>query len=85
MILSVELFNAGPSDLVVVVPVTRTDRGIRWHVPVRQPEGGLTSLSFIKCEDVRSISKSRLARYRGRVSPRVLGEVEDRIRILLGL
>jgi mRNA interferase MazF len=54
-------------------------------VPVSPPEGGLTDPSFIKCEDVRSLSKSRLGSYRGRVSPITMAEVEDRLRILLGL
>jgi mRNA interferase MazF len=54
-------------------------------VAARPPEGGLADNSFIKCEDVRSLSKARLARYRGRVSPITMAEVEDRLRILLGL
>jgi mRNA interferase MazF len=85
LIVSVAPFNRGPADLMVAVPLTRTERGVRWHVPVSPPEGGLTDPSFIKCEDVRSLSKSRLGSYRGRVSPITMAEVEDRLRILLGL
>jgi mRNA interferase MazF len=85
LILSVDPFNAGPAELVVVVPLTRTQRKIRWHVGVRPPEGGLTAQSFIQCENVRSVSKLRLKRRRGRVAPPTLDQVEDRIRILLGL
>jgi len=85
LILSVDLFNEGPADLVVIVPLTRTQRNIRWHVSVRPPEGGLGAESFIQCENVRSVSKLRLKRRRGRVSPGTLEQVEDRVRILLGL
>ena len=85
LILSEDIFNEGPADMVVVAPVTRTHRKIRWHVPVAPPEGGLSSESFIQCENVRSISKQRLKRRRGRVSPPVMQQVEDRLRILLGL
>lgn len=85
LILSVDLFNEGPADLVVIVPLTRTQRNIRWHVSVRPPEGELAAGSFIQCENVRSVSKLRLKRRRGRVSPATLEQVEDRVRILLGL
>jgi mRNA interferase MazF len=85
LVLSVDLFNAGAAELVVVVPITRTERKIRWHVPVRPPEGGLAAANFIQCENVRSVSKRRLKRVRGRVSAETLEQVEDRVRILLGL
>lgn len=85
LVVSVDPFNQGPADLVVAIPLTRTERKVRWHVPVSPPEGGLSDRSFIKCEDVRTLSKSRLARYRGRLSPATMAEVEDRLRILLGL
>jgi mRNA interferase MazF len=85
LILSVDLFNQGPAELAVIVPLTRTQRVLRWHVSVKPPEGGLAAESYIQCENVRSVSKLRLRRRRGRVSPATLEQVEDRIRILLGL
>ena len=85
LVLSVDLFNGGPAELVVAVPITRTQRKIRWHVPVPPQEGGLTAESFIQCENVRSVSKRRLKRRRGRVSAETVEQVEDRVRILLGL
>ncbi|MGO8792330.1 MAG: type II toxin-antitoxin system PemK/MazF family toxin [Terriglobia bacterium] len=85
LILSADIFNEGPADLVVVVPVTRTERKIRWHVPIKPPEGGLVAESFIQCENVRSVSKQRVKRLRGRVSENTLQQVEDRVRILLAL
>ena len=85
LILSEDIFNEGPAEMVVVAPITRTPRKIRWHVPVVPPDGGLSSESFIQCENVRSVSKQKLKRRRGRVSPPVMQQVEDRLRILLGL
>ena len=85
LILSVDLFNAGPAELVVVVPLTRTQRNVRWHVRIRPPEGGAVAESFVQCENVRAVSKHRLKRRRGKVSSETLEQVEDRIRILLGL
>jgi mRNA interferase MazF len=85
LILSVDLFNQGPAESIVVVPLTRAERKIRWHVGVWPPEGGLAAESFVQCENVRSVSKQRLRRRRGRVSAETLEQVEDRVRILLGL
>lgn len=85
LIVSVDLFNQGPAGLVIAIPITRTNRQVRWHVPFQPPEGGLTSPSYIKCEDVRSASGQRLGRLRGRVSEQTMRQVEDRLRILMGL
>ena len=85
LIVSVDLFNEGPADLVVVAPITRTARKVRWHVAVSPPEGGLVADSYIQCESVRSVSKQRLKRRRGRVSDATMEQVEDRLRILMGL
>ena len=85
LIFSVDIFNEGPADLVVVIPITRTERKVRWHVPIKPPEGGLVVESFIQCENVRSVSKRRVKRLRGRVSENTMQQVEDRVRILLGL
>jgi len=85
LIVSVNPFNQGPAELVVAVPLTRTERRVRWHVEVTPPEGGLAARSFIQCESVRSVSKKRLRRRRGRVSEDTMQQVEDRLRILLGL
>ncbi|HLG19936.1 MAG TPA: type II toxin-antitoxin system PemK/MazF family toxin [Bdellovibrionota bacterium] len=85
LILSDDTFNHGPADLVVVVPMTRTDRRIPLHVEVSPPEGGLKTRSFVMCEMLRSITKSRLRKRWGRLSEPKLAAVEERVRILLGL
>jgi mRNA interferase MazF len=85
LVLSVDHFNKGPADLIVVLPITSKAKGIPFHVNVRPPEGGLKQESFIKCEDVRSISKERLLQRLGAVTTRTMKLVEDRVRILLGL
>jgi mRNA interferase MazF len=85
VVVSDDLFNHGPAGLVVVVPLTTRDRGIPLHVRVDPPDGGLQQPSFIKCEDVRSISVERLLSQWGAISDPVMREVEDRLRILLHL
>jgi mRNA interferase MazF len=85
LVVSVDPFNQGPAELVVVLPLTTRDRGILWHVRVDPPEGGLRARSFVKCEDVRSISKERLGSRYGLVMPVTMREIEDRLRLLFGL
>jgi mRNA interferase MazF len=85
LIISVDIFNHGAAELVVAIPTTSKAKGIPLHVEVSPPEGGLSVPSYIECEDVRSISTSRLVRKLGRVSPQTIDAVEDRLRILLGL
>jgi mRNA interferase MazF len=81
----VDLFNRGPADLVIVLPFTSKAKGVRCHVVVDPPEAGLRQRSFIKCEDLRSIAKERLLERWGGVPSDTMAEVEDQVRILLGL
>lgn len=85
LVVSVDLFNAGPAELVVVLPITSRARGIPFHVAVTPPEGGVQVQSFIKCEDIRSIAKERLGQRWGSVSAATMAAVEQRLRILLAL
>ena len=85
LVLSVDEFNRGPADLVIVIPLTSRIRGIPSHVRIDPPEGGLSRPSVALCEAVRSISKTRLVQPWGRVSAATLARVEDCIRILTGL
>src|SRR5262245_53952832 len=68
LVISHDIFNQGAADLVVVVPITSKSKGIRTHVEIAPPEGGLTVVSYAKCEDIRSISKDRLQRKLGAVT-----------------
>lgn len=85
LIVSVDKFNRGPADLIVVLPITSKDKKQPIHVPIKPPEGGLSILSFVKCEDIRSVSKQRLEQFYGTVSAQTIAEVEKRVRILLNL
>ena len=85
LIVSTDLYNAGPAGLVVVLPLTKTHRAIPLHVRITPPEGGVKNASSILCDAVRSISKSRLVKPWGAVSAPVLESIDDRLRILLDL
>ncbi|CAN5870842.1 type II toxin-antitoxin system PemK/MazF family toxin [soil metagenome] len=85
VIVSVDEFNSGPASLVIVLPITATDRKIPLHVPVDSPEGGLDRRSFILPDQIRSVSKERLVRRRGRVEPATMEAVEQGLRLVQGL
>lgn len=85
LVISVNPFNHGPADVVVVLPVTSQAKGNPLHVLVEPPQGGVRLRSFIKCEDIRSISRSRLRERWGIVGPSIMATVEDRLRVLLSL
>jgi mRNA interferase MazF len=85
LVVSVDQFNQTPLGLVVVVPLTSKAKEFPLHVRVNPPEGGLEVTCFAKCEDVRSISRDRLSKSLGRITPAVLRHVEDRLRLVLGL
>jgi len=85
LVVSVDPFNQGRADLVVIVPITSTLRPVPFHLTLQPPEGGLTNPSSLLCEAVRSISKDRLVQRWGQVTSATLEAVADRLRILLGL
>lgn len=85
LVFSVDEFNQGSAELVVVLPITSTIRPIPLHLIVQPPEGGLKTESRILTDAVRSISKERLVERWGQVSTETMGAVEERLRVLLGL
>jgi mRNA interferase MazF len=82
MIVSVDEISSGPGEMCIIVPLTRTDRGTPLHVRIDPPEGGLSAASFALPENVRSISRTRLARRRGSVRDDTLGQVLRRVHLL---
>lgn len=85
LIISENDFNNGPAGLIVILPITSKKKDIPLHVKISPSESGLDLISYIKCEDIRSLSKERLITKKGDVSSFVLKQVEERIKILLGI
>jgi len=85
LVISVDQFNHGPAELVIVVPLTSKDKSIPLHVKVSSKETGLNTVSFFKTEDIRSVSRRRLVKKIGTVSEKTMFEVIDRIEILLNI
>ena len=85
LVFSVDRFNQSPFGLVVSIPITSTKRGWQTHAEVKPPDGGLKTISYIKCEDLRSMSTERLIKRLGSVSIQTMTAIESRVRVILGL
>lgn len=81
LIISVDLFNHSHAELVIILPVTSRFKGIPSHIEVNGT--GLQMKSYIKTEDIRSISIERLIKKMGEVDARTMMLVEDRLKLLL--
>ncbi len=85
LIFSVDKFNHGPAGLVIVLPITTKDKGIRSHIRIEPSPTGVKKVSFVKCEEIRCISKERCEELLGTVDSVVLTEAGFNVSILLGL
>jgi mRNA interferase MazF len=85
MVISVEEFNNTGLDLVIICPLTSKYKGFLTHVALKPQESGLDRMSYIKTEDIRSISTSRLIKPLGCAPPSIIADVELRLRRVLGL
>jgi mRNA interferase MazF len=82
VILSTDQFNNGPAALVVVVPLTTTERArMPLRVRVNPPDGGLRETSWALREAFRSICDAAW----GALSARTLATIEHRVRTPLDL
>lgn len=81
LVISVDELSAGPGDLAIVVPLTRTHR-VATEVRVDPPNGGLQSTSYALPYQVRAISRERLKKRRGTVSTDLVRAVIANVHLL---
>src|SRR5215467_14453064 len=65
LVISVDKFNHGPAGVIVILPITSKDKQQPIRALIKPPEGGLSRLGFVKCEEIRSLSRERLKRFNG--------------------
>lgn len=87
VILQIDDFNASPIQTVVVVTLTSNTRLAKapGNVLCRQRDTGLTKPSVVNVSQVATIDKRRLLERVGSLPGRLLAEVEDGLRLVLGL
>jgi mRNA interferase MazF len=83
LIISSNGFNNSAAELIIVIPITSKKKNIPLHIEINPPEGGMKITSYIKCEDIRSVSKERLVEFQGAVSVKTLDKVEQILKLLL--
>jgi mRNA interferase MazF len=83
LIISNDVVNQSPANMVTVVPITTKERKLRSYLRLDPPAGGLTQTSYIICDQVRTISKERLSKKYGVLNRTILAEVEIRLKFLL--
>lgn len=74
------------STTVIVAALTTRDKKayLPVHVSVTAEESGLKKDSVILTEQLRTLEKSRLTRYLGRLSPEAMGRLNRALRLSLG-
>jgi mRNA interferase MazF len=87
VILSVDTYNNGPADLLIVVPMTTKNKSIPCHIPTKVD--GLDQVSYIMCDQIRCIAKERIEKIRKQtklasVNKKTLEEIERCLKVLLG-
>lgn len=81
LVVSVDQLGKGPSELAIVVPITRTHR-TALDQRIDPPEGGLAEVSFAQPYQVRTVSRGRLVNRRGTVRGSTLAAVIGRVHLL---
>lgn len=82
-VISTDDFNNLGAGLVIVAPLTTSQRGYPSRIRVRSGESGLRDTSWAAVEDLRSLPVLRLREYHGSVDHVVLTEVERVLDLLL--
>ncbi len=74
------------SPTIIVAAITSTLRpDFDVNVIVASPEGGLHQDSTVLLNQIRTIDRSRLGRYWGRLSPQTMARIDQALSISLGL
>lgn len=79
--------SANPQyPLTIAVAISSQGRAIATHVPVEPTSGnGLSARSFVKCEQIQTVSKARLIQRIGMLEPEPLEQVGAALKKVLAL
>lgn len=85
VVVSADRMNGSRAGLVIVVPVTRTRRGLPSHVELDLAGTGLRETSYAKGEDVKSVSVERLVHRLGQITAPQMQRLAAVLRLLLDI
>lgn len=83
VVVSADRLNENPAGVVIVVPCTTTHRGLPSHIELDPGASSLDSVSYAKCEDVKSVSDRRLIARIGAANDESLFAISRALRFLL--
>lgn len=85
VVVSVDILNNSPGQLVMVVPMTSTSTSLRSHVEIEPGSNGLDHTSYARCDQLRMVSTTRLSSRRGMVAPDQMQAIDQTQRFVLDL
>lgn len=85
VVVSVDILNNSPGQLVMVVPITSAAYGLRSHVEVEPGSSGLDHTSYARCDQLRVVSTTRLSARRGMIAPDQMIAIDQALRFVLDL
>ena len=86
LVVSSDFLNDVPESLVIVAPITSTDRNIDWHVRIPgDDETGLKIPSVVLTDQIRATDRVRFKKKYGQASPDVMAQVREELLDLLDL
>lgn len=77
IVVSSDGYNGRRVRVVVVVPVTRTNRGYPTHLELPSGSGGLDRRSFAMTEQIRVVSLDRFNRWFGRLDQETMDRLSE--------
>lgn len=84
MVVSRDEFIAAKYSTVMAIPVYSSATGVHTEVTVGTAEG-LPHVSFLRCDEVTSVPKTRLTDYVGAIDDGRMAQVEDGLLLALGI
>ena len=86
IVLTVDALNRHALDVCVVPITTKTHAQFTMRVPLRKGDGGLDRDCWAKCDQVMTLEKADIqARPLGALSLSKLQQIEDQVRVAMGL
>ena len=85
LVIQNDIGNRYSPTIIVAAITTGNYSRFDINILIQAPEGGLTNDSIILLNQIRTIDRTRLGRHWGRVSPQTMAQVDEAIKISLGL
>lgn len=85
LIIQTDAANSNPGyPNTIVLAVSTKGKTVPFHIPLKpNRQNGLTETSFVKCEQVLTVAKERLARKLGVIAEGDLQQIKQAIRLVL--